>query len=435
MKRASFSRYIVALIALHCLLSPYAVAFAQQSLSVTVTPPLIQLTIGPGETWRSTLKIVNTNREDITYYSQLMDMQASDESGHSAFTPVVQGSGASTLANWIEIPAEPIVVSAGTSGSLPFTVRIPEDAPPGGHYAAILVGTQPGKVSGSGIAVSSYVSSLIFVRIKGDVVESGRIREFSTGEELYQKPHADFLLRFENTGNTHLRPAGTIEIYNMWGKLRGKVDLAQDANFGNVLPQSVRRFNFSWDGEDSLFDIGRYRAIATLAYGEGGKQYATATTYFWIVPIVPVSITLGSLLVFITLIAWLIRRYIRRALQLERDRYGLTQPHAPAPNAPAPQASAMHALMEPLREGVVDLRSMAGGRAHVPLSPAAPQTIVYQRLTFWQFLYKYRLFILFIVVLVAGGLGAWRYFESTQRPERSFQITDVQMEIEDAPAQ
>lgn len=410
-------------------------ASAQQSLSVTVTPPLIQLTIGPGETWRSSLKIVNTNADTVTYYSQLMDMQASDESGHSSFTPIAQG-GQDTLAHWIDIPQEPLVVGARTSAELPFTVRIPENAPPGGHYAAILVGTQPGEITGSGLRVSSYVSTLIFVRIKGDVMESGRIREFVTGEDLYQKPHADFLVRFENTGNTHLRPAGSVEIYNMWGKLRGKVDIAQDSTFGNVLPNSIRRFNFSWDGEDSIFDIGRYSARVTLAYGDGGKQSASATTYFWIVPVVPVAITLGSLLAFLVLITWLIRRYIRRALQLERQKFGYSQPQTPA-RAPVQHASTMHALIEPIREGVVDLRSMAKSQPRSPqdeVSQASP-VATYQRLTFWQFLNKYRLFILFVAVVIVGGLGAWRYFDSTQKPQRSFQVTDVQIQIEDAPAQ
>lgn len=443
-----FSRNVAATLLLALLafsLFGYSSALAD-SLSVTVTPPLVQLTIGPGETWRSALKIVNTNASDITYYSQLMDMEASDESGHGKFTPVIRSASSTesgtTLASWIEVPSEPVVVKAGASGQLPFTVRIPEDASPGGHYAAILVGTQPGKVEGgSGIAVSSYVSSLIFVKIKGDIVESGRVREFVTSKQLYQEPHAEFTLRFENTGNTHLRPAGSIEIYNMWGRERGRVEIAQDSTFGNVLPNSVRKFNFSWDGEESLFDIGRYSAQVTLAYGDEGKQSASAVTYFWVVPVVPVAITLGSLITLIILVAWLIRRYIRRALALERVRYGQA-PEQGAPrisqvqDLPRSTPSTMHALMEPIREGVIDLRSVthkSSFSAPVQLSSAQSQSL--QRLTLQQFIGKYKLFLLFILVLVLGGFGVWRYFSSTLKAKSQFQITDVKIEVEDIATQ
>ena len=106
--------------------------------------------------------------------------------------------------------------------------------------------------------ISSFVSSLLFVNIKGDVVESGRIREFSTSQSLYQTPNVDFSVRFENTGNTHVHPQGEVTIYNMWGKERGQVMINnQDDDFGNVLPQSIRRFQFSWSGEQSLFDMAR----------------------------------------------------------------------------------------------------------------------------------------------------------------------------------
>lgn len=417
-----------AFLTIGCALFPAPlVAQSGDSLSVTVTPPLIQLTIGPGEKWTSALKVVNANSYDVAYVAEVVNFESEGEGGGGKLSPVLSGDEASShsLAAWIAVSKEPFVVPAGTSAEVPFTVNIPTDASPGGHYAAILIGTQSGNGRGAGasLSISSFVSSLIFVRIQGDVVEAGRIREFRSVEPFYDTAKADFLLRFENTGNTHLRPQGDITLYNMWGKERGKLEISHKTNLGNVLPKSVRRFEFSWEGEMNPFDIGRYSAIVTLSYGEDSKHNVSASTFFWVIPIVPVSVGFGSVLFFILLMTWFIRRYIRRALTIEKARVGTS----PETEREAP--GTIGVLVEPLKEGVIDLRrtfsSSKGTPALAsnssiarPAGSAAPQN-------FPQFFRKYRLFFIFLIVLVAGVLGGWRYFGKVLVPERQFQITDV----------
>ncbi len=408
-----------ALIVLLALLLPLGSgAQTQGALSVTVTPPLIQLTIGRGESWASSLKVVNTNPYDVTYYAQLMDFSADGEGGAASLTPIVGGASIG-LASWVSIPSEPITVPPGSSADIPFTVNIPEGASPGGHYAAILIGTQPPEVntSGTSVAVSTLVSSLLFVRIEGEVLERGRIREFRTERELYQTNEASFLLRFENTGNTHLIPRGLITIYNMWGKERGVLPINESSSFGNVLPQSIRKFEFSWKGDAELFDIGRYSAVATLSFGDGEKQSVSATTYFWVVPVVPVATLLGSLLLFILALVWFIRRYIRRALTLERERRGVsagTEESTPS----------LASLAEPLREGVVDLRRV------VRSEPSLPVSISTSPVTVTGFMTKYKLFFLFLALLIVGAVSGISYLQKSLDPNRSFEVRETASEQE-----
>jgi hypothetical protein len=404
-----------------------ATLYAQQSVSVSITPPLIQLTIGPGESWSSALKVINNNAYDQTYYATVVDFAAQGEDGTGTFIPLVSSTdsipSSYSLASWTTLEKGPIVIPAGRSGEVPFTVHVPDLAEPGGHYAAILVGTDPGgaQLNGPTMRVSSYVSSLVLVRIRGEATESGRIREFSTLKSIAPTANADFVLRFENTGNTHLRPQGDITIYNMWGKKRGELSVNQDeGNFGNVLPQSTRKFSFTWSGDTDLLDIGRYSAVATLTFGEAGKRNISAVTYFWVVPAKPVAATLGTLLVFVLILTWLIRRYIRRALVLERERLGLSA------DTPVPvQTPAMEVFMEPIREGVIDLRRVAGSP-----SDAVGTAPVRDRLTLAAFFKKYALFFVFIILVAAGGLGAWSYLHRVLVSSRNFQITDVSIQQE-----
>ena len=384
----------------------------ERALSVTVTPPLFQLTIGPGETWTSVLKVINNNPYAVTYYAQILDFEAHGELGKGDVVPVADLSEEAlshSLARWVTITDDPIVIPAGTSGEVPFTVTVPTQAEPGGHYAAILIGTQPDLASGGGprVAVSSYVTSLLFVRIQGDVDERGRIREFLTPKSLYQSPQADFVLRFENVGNVHLRPQGTITIRNMWGRERGKVEFNQRSAFGNVLPKTTRRYEFSWQGGENLFDIGRYSAVATLMYGEDLKQNVSATTYFWVIPVVPLSVTLGTLLAIVVLMVWFIRRYVRRALQIERVALGLPD------TAEIPRSLAT--LIKPLEEGVVDLRGVAGASLGQSREP----------LTFVQFLRKYVLFFVFVTFCLFAIVFSVVFLTTVLESESDYTISDV----------
>ncbi len=438
----------LAALAVGLFLQPRA-AHADSGLSVTVTPPLIQLSIGPGQSWTSDLKVVNNNTYDVTYYTQLVDMQANGEDGGSRFIPLVNENQndpaiqSFALARWITLSPEPILIKAGETGVIPFTVNIPANAEPGGHYAAILIGTQPGTIGGQQGAltkVSSYVSSLIFVQIKGDALESGRIREFTTSQAFYQTPDVDFTVRFENTGNTHVHPEGSVTIYNMWGKERGQVMINnQDADFGNVLPQSIRRFKFSWSGEQSLMDIGPYSAIATLNYGSDGKKSVSATAYFWVVPLVPVSIAIATIIFFILTVMWLIRRYVRRALKLEQMRYGIRPTEAPATLAEL-RTPVIETLMEPIREGVIDLRSLSSKKStqqenpsrNAVLQPAqmTATNAVAKVLTPYQFGKKYRLFFVFLIACIAICITLWWFFARVLQPHGGYQISNVTIQSE-----
>ncbi|MEX0931669.1 MAG: LytR C-terminal domain-containing protein [Candidatus Paceibacterota bacterium] len=410
----------------------FFVFFAEQSnaqnntsLSLSVTPPLFQLSITPGEYWASSVKVVNSNPYPLTVRAEVVMFDASGETGNAKFLPVLGSEGTGkTLAEWVTLESERIVIPPERSGSVPFTVRIPEDAPPGGHYAAILIGneSEANPADGPQIGVSSFVSSLLFVKIAGDIEESGMIREFTSNKSLYQRPEASFSLRFENKGNVHLLPQGEITIYNMWGKKRGVVPINQQTDFGNVLPKSIRKFDFSWTGERNPLEVGRYKAIATLTYGQEERQSVYATAYFYVIPVVPVLILLASLIVVILFISWVIKLYVRRALELQGiyDSSG---------EFLSPDMSRRHVdmkmLTNPIVEGVMDLRhvthhaeSDTNVTANKNTSPSTAK----------EFFRKYKRFFGGMLGMLGIGFLGFIFFNAVLIPERGF---DVRVEKSD----
>ena len=401
----------------------------EESLSMTLTPPLFQVTQAPGGTWASNLRIVNTNNFDLIVTATVQDFRPDGESGNALFGENAKGSPTDThlMSGWMTVPAGNIVVKRGTTGEIPFTISVPENADPGGHYAAILVGTSPtAKINGSGAGISSAISSLFFLRVPGDVVEEGGIRDFYAEQSVVQSPDTRFVLRFENRGNVHLVPEGSIVITNMWGKERGSISINKVNTFGNVLPGSTRKFEFDWHGEANPFEFGRYKALATIVYGEDGRKTVFRETYFWVIPWKQtIPIVLGFIS-FGWFLMWSIRRYIRKALMLERERLGLDPLPPPrvhiserqkeAPRTPAPQMT-----FEILRRPLVE-----------PLRPHHTQKYehdvkhhVQSRTSVVKVLKRYRYIIGFLFVVILGFSLIVGYFVQVFQQERNFSMTQI----------
>lgn len=334
-------------------------AFAQSSVSLSVSPTVFQMTANPAQEWESTLRVINVNPFELKVYAEAVNFKPLGEGGASQFLPRESSvDGTSTFAEWITVPSGVIVVPAEEAVQIPVKINLPDKVPPGGHYAAILIGTRPPATSNKATRVetSQTVSSLMFLRVSGDVIESGNIRSFRTTDVILNKPEATFDLRFENKGNVHLRPQGEIRIFNMWGQERGFIPINQKTLFGNVLSDSVRSFNFTWTGEWSPADIGRYTAEATLAYGEDSRKFTSSETAFWVIPWKIILGFMVAIALIIFLVTWLLKLYIRKMLSVA----GLERIHAKTNQAN--QRSKPRSVVAPIEVGILDLRDQLVNR-------------------------------------------------------------------------
>ncbi len=337
-----------------------AVQATENKVTLTITPPLIKNNINPGESWASYIKVVNNNIDPIDVYTYVSDFKSAPDGGVEFLQKNLENAlnyseenNQFALSQWISIERGPIHIEPHESKKIPFSINIPPEAEPGGHYAAILVGTKPtDKIKGSGIKISSMLSSLVMISVGGDIVEQAQIREFSTNKSLYTEPEVDFVMRLENTGNVHIHPQGEIKIYNFWGKELGSIAINHNSSFGNVLPKSIRRWDFHWTGEENITDMGRCKATLVLTYGECARETVYQTLYFWVIYWQPVLLVLGSIIIFALIVFLLVRIYIRRALRAVEKNIKIVEPKIqPSPKKQPPKTSVI-----PSENGIINLR-------------------------------------------------------------------------------
>lgn len=268
--------------------------------ALTVSPPRIEITGDPGRTIAGTYFLINEEADTRTFYSSFSNFEASGESGVPKFLDTQEG-----LATWMETLPQ-ITLKPREEREIPFSIKIPQNAEPGGHFAAIFWGTAPPQptAGGGNVSIGGKVGILILLRVSGEVEGKGGLLEFAAqdGKRIFISLPIEFIWRFRNDGGNRVEPQGEITIKNTFGVTTAK--LPANKGLGGVLPASVRKFSVPWltqgteataekeetgffaavKSQWSEFHFGWYRAHLNLQYADGDEAQAKSSFSFWIIP-------------------------------------------------------------------------------------------------------------------------------------------------------
>lgn len=280
------------------------VALAQQSgtstVALSVSPQVFEVSADPGDSVTESFRIVNGTDVDLTLTATPKNFTPEGEEGGVNLT---EEKTSFSLAGWISVNPTLVTVPARGSQDFDFVINLPANAEPGSHLGSIIVQTEPVDLDGSGAAVSQEIGPLILTSVSGDIVEAAEIASFTTNSFWESGPIA-LETRVTNNGNIHFKPAGTIEIKNMFGSVVATLPLDEK----NVLPESTRLLTNEWSPG---FTVGRYTADLTLIYGSDNEILTTSTSFtvFPYKTIVPIALVFG----FVIFLAIRYRGRISRA--------------------------------------------------------------------------------------------------------------------------
>ncbi len=288
-----------------------AITFAQNDAGIGLKPANIAEKMEPGEVRQFTILVSNVSGEDQDYYLYKQNISGVRDGGVPIFAEMDVDTGGYALSDWIQLESDRLQVKAGEEKPVSFLLSVPTNATPCDHFGGIFVSAKPPEIKESGAAIGYQVANIISIRVAGECIEQAQIRQFSTDNYIYGKSSVDFNLKFENTGNTLLRPIGPLTITNMFGKQVANITFNED--LAGVFPLDTREFNFSWKSDATGF--GRYEAMVSPSYGEEGfKQTVFSTATFWILPM-NIILPAAGVLAVLLLIAYIsVRVYVKRKL-------------------------------------------------------------------------------------------------------------------------
>ena len=259
-----------------------ALVLPLQSKALTISPTIKEFSLDPGSALAGQILVINEENKTLQISTIVKNFVPARDDGAPKFIDSTSG-----LSAWISAKEKLFILLPGTKKIISYTINIPKNAPPGGHFAGILIKSKPaeaGEVAGNAV-IENQIGSLILVRVSGDVIEDGRTNEFFLERDNLFAGKKKFSIRFENFGNTFLKPYGIIKIYNFFGKqIEG---LSVNDEGGNVLPRSGRKFDVIWqtglgEGNGRRIFFGKHKVALSLVYGSNNKEERSEIN-FWLI--------------------------------------------------------------------------------------------------------------------------------------------------------
>lgn len=246
--------------------------------AVGVGPPKLEYRVDPGDAVSGRLFIINDASEKRDFYPVFEKFTV--VAGEKKFMPGEK----TALTDWFKMPAK-VTINAGQKKDVAFTMEVPKNAPPGGHFAVIWWSSAP---SGGQVSIITRAGILVYVQVSGDVRENGKLLSFDSIGGLPAGRHGwifnhlpDFSVKFKNEGNTWLKPVGAIAVKNVLGATIATFNVN---NVGQIiLPQNEEDLRIASQFNKRPFAFGFYKAALTLNWGEK-PETLTKNDYFLVLP-------------------------------------------------------------------------------------------------------------------------------------------------------
>lgn len=290
----------------------------QGNFSLQVTPSPLVISIKPGESSTSELKIRNTGNKIEYLKIEPKSFNIKNDTGDVTLSD----NAPSDIANWVSFSAPTFSILPGEWFTERITFSLPKDS--GFSYSfALVISRQNDKATAkpgiSAIKGSVAVFTLIAVDRPGAKREV-EIVSFESTRRVYEYLPAEFKTTLKNTGNTIVQPYGNIFIQRSKDDNVPISTLPVNEGKGYILPGSSRTLTTMWsagfpsyvatkDAANSKenkklkwnwndvanFRFGRYTAKLVAVYNDGTRDVPIeAQVSFWVVPW---KILIGTILV------------------------------------------------------------------------------------------------------------------------------------------
>lgn len=182
----------------------------------TISPMSHTISLAAGDTYDGYITIANpANAEEnfdyritVAPYAVAGEDYAADFSSKTARTQI---------ADWITIENPVGTLRPNESTKIHFVVNIPETAPAGGQYAAIVIGSNSEAEISGGVSVNNVfeMASIIYAEVTGNTIEDGAVLENSIPGFVTNMPIRVSTL-LTNTGNAHEIARIGLEVRNLF---------------------------------------------------------------------------------------------------------------------------------------------------------------------------------------------------------------------------
>lgn len=239
-------------------------------VGISLFPIKFNVTIESGKSYSDTVTVINPNDFSIGVKPEVENISGGDEGSIDLIdTDIPHG-----LTAWISINKNSFDLGPQERRQIPFTINIPANGEPGGHYGALLFRSiPPAGGAASGVGISGRVGSVVLVNVPGQTSAIGNIENFSGPNSFISHGPVSFSFKIKNTGNTHFEPQGNI---TLTGPFTSKIEVPFNSRI--VFPGHDRTFTAIWDNK---YGFGPITANLNINIGDSGAQSSSLSFFMF----------------------------------------------------------------------------------------------------------------------------------------------------------
>ena len=260
------------------------------ALSLAFSPIRPEKVLIPGTTDNLTVRlIVPSDANEPSNYELTIQPFTVDENNRTQLEPK---GGYSEIIDWITISDDGDrtgVIQPGESKTINYTINVPEDAPAGGQYCAVVIKAYSN--NDSGIKQTHDMTHLIYAEVAGETRRQGEITSLTVPGFLFSG-NLTAGASVKNLGNVHSNVKHTLKIYPLIGDEELYTN-GEDPQENLIMPEATRYTSVAWEQTPSA---GIFRVKYTVEF-EGIKNELEK-----IVIICPLWLLIIILLFIVTLI-------------------------------------------------------------------------------------------------------------------------------------
>jgi len=210
-----------------------------------VTPMSQVIHLAPGETYSGSITVANPydSTDNFNYKVSVSPYSVIGENYDADLTTV---SNYSLIKEWTNIKNPKGTLKPNETKDIDFSISVPDSAPAGGQYLALLVSEDTDSIENQGLAVNSVyeIASIVYAGVDGETQRGGEILENNIPGFVLDTPIMTNVL-VSNTGNIHETATTVLEVKNI---ITGEVIFPTNENSRQysevVMPETMRRLEY-----------------------------------------------------------------------------------------------------------------------------------------------------------------------------------------------
>lgn len=252
--------------------------------TITLTPVKQRIEASTSQTKTGSLTVINNGKTDYDFIVYAQPYSVSDVQ----YKPDYTTSGPRTDAySWVKFDKTSYHLNPGERVDVAYTISVPPNTTPGGHYGVIFAEMQPkAQDATQSILRNKRVGTILFVNVKGDTIDKASFVSDSVSFWQSQPPLVASL-QIKNEGNTDFVATTSMTVKDLFGQT--KYSVSQQST---IFPSTTREISMQWN-QIPWFGLYKVELHASYLKDSHDSSHYVLMMPRWLLPITLLIVVIG----------------------------------------------------------------------------------------------------------------------------------------------